>query len=207
MNKLYFTLVLILSVFITKATTYTINISGLSYSPSTLTVNIGDVVTIQANSSHPLIEVDQATWTAGGTSTVSTGFGVKNSNYTFTVSTTNTIYYACQFHASAGMKGKIEVSIATSISKTSFNDTEIKLFPNPTKDNFNIKFNSNLEGKLHVRLFSITGQEIIIHIKQKGFSHSESTLSYTIPETISNGLYLLELEYDDKKIIKKLILE
>lgn len=52
------------------------------------------------------------------------------------------------------MKGKIEVSIPTSISKTSFNDTEIKLFPNPTKDNFNIKFNSNLEGKLHVRLFS-----------------------------------------------------
>jgi hypothetical protein len=65
MNKFYFTLVLILSVFITKATTYTVNINGLSYSQSTLTVYIGDVITIQANSSHPLIEVDQATWTAG----------------------------------------------------------------------------------------------------------------------------------------------
>lgn len=207
MNKLYFTLILIFSMIVVKATTYTVNISGFSYSPSKLTVNIGDVVTIEANSSHPLIEVDQTTWNAGGTATLSTGFGVKNSNYTFTISTTNTIYYACQFHASAGMKGKIEVSIPTSISKTTLNEAEIKLFPNPTKDYFNLKFNSNLDGKIHVRLFSITGQEISIQLKQKGFAQPDCTISYAMPESISKGLYLLELELDNRKIIKKLIIE
>ncbi len=128
MKKNYITLILIITFVVGKAATYTVNISGFTYSPATLTVNIGDVVTIQANSSHPLIEVDQTTWTAGGTSTLTTGFGVKNSNYTFTVSTTNTIYYACQFHAGMGMKGKIDVSIPTSIDNNSFNGNERAYF-------------------------------------------------------------------------------
>lgn len=207
MKKNYITLIFIITFVVGKSATYTVNISGFTYSPATLTVNIGDVVTIQANSSHPLIEVDQTTWTAGGTSTLTTGFGVKNSNYTFTVSTTNTIYYACQFHAGMGMKGKIDVSIPTSIDNNSFNENEIKLFPNPTKGNFILIINSELVDKFNVKLFSITGQEISIQLNQKGFSKHECVSNFTLPENISKGLYLMEVKFDNRKVIKKLILE
>jgi len=61
-----------------NAATFSVNISGFSYSPASLTVAVGDVITIQASGTHPLVQVDGATWNAGGTSSVTGGWGVKN---------------------------------------------------------------------------------------------------------------------------------
>ena len=110
MKKIYSTILLTIAAFAMNATSYTITTSGFSYSPSTLTVTVGDVVTISASGTHPLAEVSQTTWNANGTATLSTGFGNKTSSYTFTISSTNSIYYVCTNHVGSGMKGQITVS-------------------------------------------------------------------------------------------------
>ncbi len=96
MKKIYSVLLFMILSVCLKAASYTVTIVGTTYSPATLTVTIGDVVTIHAMAQHPLVEVDQTNWNAGSPTPSGSGFGTKTSNYTFTVSATNTIYYMCQ---------------------------------------------------------------------------------------------------------------
>ena len=62
---------------------HTILISGTTYSPSSINVDVGDTVTISATSGHPLVQVDSTTWQANGTTELVGGWGTKTSNYTF----------------------------------------------------------------------------------------------------------------------------
>ena len=114
MKKIYSSLLLSMTALCMNATSYTITTVGTTYSPNTLTVSVGDVVTIAASGTHPLAEVSQTTWMANGTTTLSSGFGNKTSNYTFTITSTTSIYYVCVNHvASMQMKGQITVSTTT----------------------------------------------------------------------------------------------
>jgi len=142
MKKIYTILLLTISSVCMKATSYTVTISGFAYTPSTLNVLVGDVVTISASGTHPLAEVSQTTWNANGTSTVSTGFGNKTSAYTFTITAATNIYYVCTNHvASMQMKGQIVVG---TVGVKEQNDAigNINLFPNPAKDHLNLELNN-----------------------------------------------------------------
>ncbi len=110
MKKIYTLLFVCISLMSARATSYTISTSGTSYSPNTLTVSIGDVITIQASGTHPLAQVDQTTWNANGTATVSGGWGTKTADHTFTVISANSIYFVCTNHVGMGMKGQITVA-------------------------------------------------------------------------------------------------
>ena len=57
MKKIYSYILFTILAVSMKATSYTVSISGFAYSPSTLTVTVGDVVTISASGTHPLAEV------------------------------------------------------------------------------------------------------------------------------------------------------
>ena len=47
--------------------THTITNSGFTFSPSSITINVGDTVNFNLASMHTAREVDQATWNADGT--------------------------------------------------------------------------------------------------------------------------------------------
>ncbi|MCX6256625.1 MAG: putative Ig domain-containing protein, partial [Bacteroidia bacterium] len=83
----------------------------LSYIPDLTVVNIGETVTIMASSLHPLVQVSSDTWNANLNDPLPGGFGVQTSDYTFTITSPDTIYFVCQHHVSAGMKGRIVVNI------------------------------------------------------------------------------------------------
>ena len=92
------------------ATDHTIVTSGFTYSPSTLAAAIGDNITIVASGNHPTTEVSEETWNANGTTPLAGGFGTNTTSFTFTVEEAGTIYYVCNNHVGAGMKGQINVS-------------------------------------------------------------------------------------------------
>lgn len=206
MKKIYLSFVLSLLAICVKATLYTVSIVGSSYSPSVLTVTVGDVVTIQASGTHPLVEVDQTTWNANGSTPKAGGFGTQSSNYTFTVTNTNTIYYVCQNHVSSGMKGQINVSAATNV-KELFTNATLSLYPNPVKEKLTIKFNASNNGTLKGRLFNVCGSEIESVAINENYSAGEVNYTYVLPSKINQGIYLLELVYENKKSIHKIIVE
>ncbi|MCX6256431.1 MAG: putative Ig domain-containing protein, partial [Bacteroidia bacterium] len=115
MKKIIFSIVVcIIIINAIKATNFTVTIVNFTYSPALTTVNVGDVVTIDASTLHPLVQVSAATWNANLATPLPGGWGVKTSNYTFTITTTDTIYFVCQNHVSIGMKGRIVVSVPNS---------------------------------------------------------------------------------------------
>ena len=204
MKKIYSIILLIIITVCAKATSYTVTISGFSYSPATLTVSVGDVVTIQASGTHPLVEVSQSTWGASGTASLSTGFGVKTSNYTFTITTANDIYYVCQNHAGMGMKGQITVS-SVGIKEQGDIVGNISLFPNPAKDKFSVKFNLTESATITAKIYSICGQEIESIYKE--FNAGTNVLNFDLQNNIPAGIYFVQLNYHSKKITKKLIID
>ena len=108
MKKIYSIITLVLATVCVKAATHNINISGFTYSPATISVQVGDVIIIQADATHPLVEVDAATWNANGNTPMAGGFGTKTSTYPFTATTSSQpIYYVCRDHVGMGMKGMI----------------------------------------------------------------------------------------------------
>jgi len=92
------------------ATDHTIVTSGFTYSPSTLDAAIGDNVTIVASGNHPTTQVSEDTWNADGTEALVGGFGTNTTSFTFAIEEAGTIYYVCNSHVAAGMKGQINVS-------------------------------------------------------------------------------------------------
>lgn len=206
MKKIYSTLLLAILTVCLKATSYTVTIVGSSYSPATLTVSVGDVVTIQASGTHPLAEVSQSTWNANGTATLSTGFGVKTSNFTFNISSANSIYYVCQNHVGMGMKGQINVS-TVGINEQNHVIGNISLFPNPAKDKFSVKFKSTENGTLTAKLYSVCGQEVQCLISNKEFNSGENSFTLELQNNIPSGVYFVQLNYNSRKIVRKIIID
>lgn len=141
-----------------SAANINIAISGFTYSPNATTANVGDVVTISASITHPLVQVDQTTWIANGNTPLVGGWGTQTSAYTFTITTATPIYYVCANHvATMQMKGVIAVN-PTGISQiaAAYN---ISMYPNPVVNNeFSVKvegYNST-DGK--VMLYDVEGK-------------------------------------------------
>ncbi len=130
MNKFYLvSFLLVFGEVISMATEYTISISGLSFSPTSLQAKVGDVIIISASSTHPVMQVSESTWNANSSTELSEGWGTKTSEFQITLSDVGTIYYVCSNHVGSGMKAKIEVSDATGINKNVTNKG--LLYPNP----------------------------------------------------------------------------
>lgn len=205
MKKIYLITLLCLTTLAFKAATFTISTVGTSYSPATLTVSVGDVVTIQASGSHPLVEVSQSTWNANGSTPLGGGFGTKTSNYTFTVTSTNAIYYVCSVHVGMGMKGMITVS-AAGVNENTITLNNVSLFPNPAKNNMNVNFNASTSTSVSIKLYDVTGREIEKLMNETNVAQGVHTFNFELPSYLNAGNYFVEVTSGNQKATKKLII-
>ncbi len=92
-------------------TVWTVNNSGSTFSPATLTISPGDSVNFILASIHNAVEVDQSTWNSNGSAALSGGFQTPFSGGMVLPAqlATGTHYYVCTNHVSGGMKGTIIV--------------------------------------------------------------------------------------------------
>ncbi len=96
-----------------RATTHTITTPGLSFSPATLSVNLGDTIVFSIGGAHNAIQVDQTTWNNNGNTPLPGGFSVPFGGGTIIPQSAGTLYYVCSPHASSGMKGTLIVTSTT----------------------------------------------------------------------------------------------
>lgn len=140
------------------------------------------MVTIQASTTHPLVQVDQATWNADGTTAMSGGWGTQTSNYTFTITATGDIYYVCSMHVGSGMKGMISVS-AAGISQVTAAAYSISLYPNPvTSGEFTVKAEGYTGSDGKVMIYNTAGQLLE--------SHTLSGVSTPVRTRLPAGAYM-----------------
>lgn len=128
MRKYYLMITGLFLAFQAYAVQHTITIVGTSYSPATINAAVGDTINFPASGSHPMVQVDQSTWNAGGTTQMPGGFGVQNMDFQYQILFASDIYFVCQFHASIGMKGRVLVT--TSNVAEMIGQNNIKLLSN-----------------------------------------------------------------------------
>lgn len=159
--KPLFTFFLFLAFFLPNeklfATTFTVTDNGFAFSPSTLTINVGDVVNFTLTASHDAVEVSKATWDANGT-TSNGGFTVPFGGGSVTFNQAGTRYYVCIAHASLGMKGQIIVTNVTGLKQDQVVGPSLSVYPNPAGPYFNLKFNVTGSSAVNIDLLDITGK-------------------------------------------------
>ena len=201
MKKILFLIFLFANAGINAQISHTINTGGYYYTPSSLTINVGDsVIWINDGGNHDVNGNissingqpynNPETFDSPATNTV----GAVIFAYKFTVS--GTYNYDCSVygHASQGMVGIIIVQEEAVLV---FNDktNSISTYPNPTLDNFTISV-KNFNGSIQTEIYDLIGNRLQ--------ATNETTISL---QDYARGIYLFKVAYGDKlqevKVIKE----
>jgi PKD repeat protein len=97
---------------------------------------------------------------------------------------------------------EIEISIGSNIAELS-NISEIKIFPNPAKEQVNISFNSRSEQNIEIGIENIIGQSIFNKIL-KSYNGEFSETIYT--RNLPKGIYILGIRSNNFKSTKKIVI-
>jgi plastocyanin len=188
MKKLVLTMALALWLSVAMAqTTHQVTSSGLTYTPGTLTVNVGDTVEFMVGAGHPTREVSQATWQSNGTTALPGGFDFPSGNAKVYIATAKTYYYICTSHAAQGMKGQIVAQNTVGADEHQLVDIEI--FPNPVGEVLN--FSLNLDEALKTAtIYNLSGKAVkTLDLTQS----ADEVRSFNISD-LKAGSYILKLE-------------
>ncbi|MEE2931288.1 MAG: T9SS type A sorting domain-containing protein, partial [Bacteroidota bacterium] len=82
--------------------------------------------------------------------------------------------------------------------------SNLEVYPNPSRDIFNISFTSEEVQSLSVRVLNMLGEEIIIENMQQFIGEYTKVIDLN---EYNKGIYLLEIITDQGTINKKLILQ
>ncbi len=165
----------------TAQTTHNVTISSFQFSPSSLAIEVGDMVTWTNVDGFHNVDGLTATFPDNPESFISGDPEVAPWSYTNAFTVPGTYRYQCDVHGSA-MQGTIIVGI------TDVDDVDgmgLKVYPNPTTDHIFISGIENLsEGHVLV-IFDITGKKALESIIVPEASIDVSSLksgvySYTI---------------------------
>lgn len=146
-----------------------------------------------------------------------TGVGSKTWTFDWTAPSTgvgNVTFYGA-FNASNGNGSSNGDSIFTtthtvyestlSANQLAYNPNQVRIFPNPVKDHFTIRFNE-LEGEMNLVLFNLEGKKIF---EKNNISILKGDVSTTVSldDNITSGNYFLDITIGEKQFIKKIIIQ
>ena len=82
--------------------------------------------------------------------------------------------------------------------------TNLDVYPNPSRDRFNISFTSETVQDLRVRVLNVVGEEVVSEDMQQFVGEYIKSINLN---NYSKGIYFLEIETDNGVFNKKLILK
>jgi len=181
-------------------TTWQISLGPGSYSftPTPLTINLGDDVIFSLSSIHNAVEVSSATWQANGNLPI-TGFNVPYGGGLLAASQLQlgTHYYVCEPHASMGMKGIINVVSSTGIKENNY-ESNVIVTSNPASKSIVITANdNNLIGSSY-QLFDQTGRQMLT-----GKLSDKTTV--LAASQLNPGLYFIKIGEYNKNVLKVVV--
>lgn len=200
-------LLMLLAADLNLATTHTITNSGFTFTPSALTINVGDTVNFVLDSIHQPREVSQATWNANG-NTSNGGFNLPLGGGTVVITQPGVHYYVCVPHASGGMKGTITANAVTGIeSELSTIPADFNLmqnYPNPFNPGTVIRYSLPGESNVSIKVYDIAGKEVadLLNLKQEAGVHE---LKFDAAG-LSTGIYFYTIKAGNFTRTRKMIL-
>lgn len=180
--------------FLSPAATYTINVADFSFSPTTLTVHPGDMITwVWVSGSH----TTTSTTIPSGATAWDNPINATNTSFTYTVpAITGTYNYHCTPHASMGMTGSFTVVNPTNIPDPG-QQPAFSFYPNPASQSVHMQL-PVASVPATVSLVALSGQRII----QANFNQVPS--ADLDLQNIATGVYLLCVEQNGTMYKKEL---
>lgn len=175
--------------------TWRITTSGFTFSPSTLTINVGDSVDFSIASIHTVQEVNLNTWNANDITPLPGGFSTPLGGGLILPNklTVGTHYYVCTVHVgSTGMKGTIIVQNSTGINPNK-TENNISIYPNPTSSIIHFNLNIPNPQKALLKIFNLTGQILM----ESQIKNGENNIDLG---SLSGGLYYLIIISNKKQL-------
>ncbi|HJX70981.1 MAG TPA: T9SS type A sorting domain-containing protein [Bacteroidales bacterium] len=185
-------------------TTYEIKAQGLDFIPSGLTVLVGDKVVFNAGTTHPVLEVNKATWDANGSAALADGFDFPGGSGEIVFQSPGTRYYICTSHISSGMKGTIQVNQVTSLEDIGVRNKRLTVFPNPVTGSYmQIIYDAEKEIKSTIRLINLNGKPVK---EITGFHFIRGKNDFTIETAdIKPGFYFIEMTGTDLQLHTRIL--
>ena len=162
-------IVLVLS-FTSAQTTHQVEVKNYSFTPSNLTIQVGDMVTWSNIEGTHNVDGKKAIF-SGNPESFGNDVASAPWQYSFTFTIAGTYNYHCDPHASF-MTGSITVEPVTSLFDAKVNGDYISaITPNPFENNFSVILNSDLKTTpgLELNIFNLSGKLI----EHKLFNSSE----------------------------------
>ena len=165
------------------ATTHTITVADFTFSPTPITVNLGDTVKwVWASGTHTTtsttIPTGATTWNSSITSSSTT--------FIYVPTVTGTYNYECSIHAGMGMVG-----IFTVVSASGVNDVNktaiVSVYPNPASGTLHVQFNTP-GSSVSVTMTDMNGKQVF---KKKFRSMKNTDIDLA---NIPNGTYILHAQ-------------
>ncbi|HLG33746.1 MAG TPA: T9SS type A sorting domain-containing protein [Bacteroidia bacterium] len=188
-------------------TTWTITNSGTTFTPSSITIILGDSVEFVIAAAHNAVEVSQATWNANDNTPLPGGFQVPfGGGLVLPAQLGEGVhYYVCNPHAPDAMKGIIMVQNNVGIAENHL-QTTISFYPNPVTEVLNININNASDEFSVARLTDVAGKEIY----SSGFKlkAGENNLSVPIRSmNIERGIYFMSFKQSNSIITRKVVIQ
>lgn len=188
---------LILKTVSSFGTQHPVTTSGFTFTPDSISANVGDTIKFNISGIHSALEVSQATWNANS-NTSNGGFSVPFGGGMTVVNTVKTYYYVCGNHYAMGMKGRIVVTIPNGVNALTNTPVNFEMFPNPVSTGVTIKTNLPAGKENQIRIFDRVGKCIY----QK---NNISPVQYLDLSEFASGVYFVAIKSEDIFLEKKLI--
>ncbi|MFT6211693.1 MAG: plastocyanin [Bacteroidia bacterium] len=170
------------------ATTWTVTNSGNTFTPATITIDLGDDVIFNITNAHDAREVSEVTWDANGNTALPGGFQTPFGGGTVAASQlgVGTHYYVCTPHAFIGMLGRIIVQdLATGIASVG-QSLNVTVYPNPATDFIKVDLSDNSNGVTY-QVFNALG----VLVMTGKLNDEVSTIDV---RNLPSGTYLMQLK-------------
>jgi plastocyanin len=205
-NIKYFLVLLVLQLWFYQAnsTTWTVTAGGSSFTPTPLTVTVGDTVKWQwLNGVHTttstIIPAGALPWTAP--------LDTLNPTFRYKITTPGTYNYQCNFHVTFGMVGVINANpigikpIGTSVP-SSYNIEQN--YPNPFNPSTNIRFDIPKNANVKIVIFDMIGNEVqtLVNGELQAGSYTTDWNASGFP----SGIYFYRMQSELYSVTKKMIL-
>ena len=173
-------------------TKHTVNIRDNRFDPSTITINVGDIV--EWVNLGTMIH----TATSGSNCQPSGPFNSGNLNpnatFSFTFTTAGAVSYFCIPHCGE-MAGIITVQASTSVKELDQDDFSV--YPNPATDLVNLSLNLKAPGEVTLRAYDFTGKEVTEELTLQPAGSEGQNMGFDVSNW-ATGIYILRVSVGGK---------
>jgi hypothetical protein len=117
---------------------------------------------------------------------------------------TKTLTLVCNHIQAGAINFRIQGDVNSAIKSTKFVKPTLNIYPNPSKNNIHLKFETENNGKYSIELYDMTGRLVMKPVTNQLHAVGEIIHSFDISE-LAQGQYICKTTLNDNSSFKKII--